>query len=192
MRFAIISLISFFVFVINSPSNSAEFYTPNKCATTNTSDLLAGSSINCSASGGKGILDYYYEYVVFDNHDFLIFSITQLSDKGTVFRSVNKFGKRLSDFKWIKDQNPKYKRSKEKAVKIGFWGKYAKSYNAKMMSFPGCCFAFFAAGGFTDDSNNRSHAFYALLCKKKGKEFPLDERNAISENFRINHKFFKG
>ena len=33
MRFAIISLISFFVFVINSPSNSAEFYTPNKCAT---------------------------------------------------------------------------------------------------------------------------------------------------------------
>ena len=117
MRFAIISLISFFVFVINSPSNSAEFYTPNKCATTNTSDLLAGSSIDCSASGGKGILDYYYEYVVFDNHDFLIFSITQLSDKGTVFRSVNKFGKRLSDFKWIKDQNPKHKRSKEKRLK---------------------------------------------------------------------------
>lgn len=190
MRFSIISLVSIFLFFYISPASSLEFYTPSRCATTNTSDLLAGSDIDCSASGGDGILDYYYEYVVFQNSNFLVFTITQLSDKGTVFKSVNRFGKRLSDFKWIKDQKPKYKRSEERAVKIGFWGKHAKSYNAKMESFNGSCFALYAAGGFTDDANNRSHAFYALLCKKNDKEFPVDERNAISEHFKITHKFF--
>ena len=192
MRILIHSFVLIFSMINMALAKAPEPFKPSVCAISNASPLLSGAKMNCTAYEGKVGAMYYAEYSYMNKGDYFIFIITQLSGVNTCFPNINNFKKKLSSFSWIKDQKPKYKRSKEKALKIGFWGNYAKSYNARMDSFSGSCFAIYAAGGGSDDANKRSHALYALICKENRKAFPLDERISISENFKIRHKFFKG
>ena len=113
MRFSIFIFVLAFSVINISLAASPEPFEPDVCAISNKSGLLTGSRVQCTAYEGKISPIYYAEYAYMENENYFIHIITQLSGVNTGYSGIDNFKKKLASFRWIKEQNPKYKRSKE-------------------------------------------------------------------------------